>query len=132
MNDEPVARRPRSSFIVHRSSLVSFLLHHFHEMRDLGDHPAHFSAVDPLCHAMHLAEAESLEGLAHLDRASDAAADLLDADLLGLALLRLRGAHASPSAASSLPRSALYWSALRSCLRASNVALTTLCGFAVP
>src|SRR5437016_5485601 len=105
MNDE--RSRRGSVFIVHRSSLLS-LLHHFHEMRDLGNHPAHFSAVDPLCHAMHLAEAESLERLAHLDRASDAAANLLDADLLGLALLRFRGAHASPSAGSSLPRSDLY------------------------
>ena len=62
----------------------------------------------------------------------DSAADLLHAQLLRLLVL-LR-AHASPPSLSSplRPRSALYSLSLRSCLRASNVALTTLCGFAVP
>src|SRR5687768_10911350 len=81
---------------------------------------------------MHLAEAESLEGLAHLDRAADAAADLTDTD--GFAAL---GGHyaSAPSVAafsSALPRRALYCSSVRRSLRASNVALTTLCGLAVP
>src|SRR6185369_5029522 len=125
MNDERACRLHRSSFIVHRFSF-EFLLHHFHEVRDLGDHPADFLRIDALGDPVHLPQAESLQRLAHLARAADAAADLADLDLLH------GRAHASTSAASPLPRSALYCSSLRSCLRASNVALTTLCGLAVP
>src|SRR5450759_3376403 len=85
---------------------------------------------------MHLAEAEGLERLAHLARAADAAADLADANRRALLLSLLR-AHSAPSVGVLLPlfsppRSLVYCSALRSCLSASNVALTTLCGFAVP
>src|SRR6266851_7264297 len=98
-------------------------------MRDLGNHPAHFPRVHPLRDAMHLAESEGAQCLAHLDRAADAAADLANANLACLRLgFRLTGrAHASPSAFSSFkPRSCLYSASLRSCLRASNVAFTTL------
>src|SRR5881392_1551271 len=101
-------------------------------MRDPGDHPAHFLGVRPLGDAMHLAESERFECLAHVARASDAAADLFYVQLLRLLVL-LR-AHASPPSLSSplRPRSALYSFSLRSCLSASNVALTTLWGLAVP
>src|SRR5688572_27135277 len=99
-------------------------------MRDLGDHAAHRSRVDTFGDAVDLAEAERFERLAHFDRAGDPAAHLADADRL-TAVLDL--AHASaPSVASSPPRRALYCSAVRSSLSASNVALTTLCGLAVP
>src|SRR5688500_232431 len=103
-------------------------------MRDLGDHPAHFSGVLALGHAIHLAEAEGFERLAHFHGAADAAADLAETKRTATLLFSLLRAHASPSAAAStpLPRSFLYCSSLRSCLSASNVALTTLCGFAVP
>src|ERR1051326_6764811 len=121
------------SFIIQHSSLFFLLLHHFHEVRDLRDHAANFFRVDALRDAVHLAETERAKRLAHFDRAADAAANLTDANLLRVALLRLRRAHASPSAAASAPpRRLLYSSSLRSCLSASNVALTTLCGFAVP
>src|SRR5581483_254866 len=117
-------------FIVHRSSFIaslSFLLDHFDEVGDLRDHPADFLRIGALGDAIHLSETESLERLPHLERATDTTADLADFDLLRC------GAHASPSVAlSPLPRSDLYCSSLRSCLSASNVALTTLCGFAVP
>src|SRR3978361_879570 len=103
-------------------------------MRDLGDHAANFRRVDALGNAMHLAESERLERLAHFDRAADSAADLADAQRLRVfVVFLLHEFHASASAgSSSIPRSDLYSASLRSCLIASNVALTTLCGFAVP
>src|ERR1700755_1384265 len=105
-------------------------------MRDLLDHPPHFLRVHPLGDAVHLAQAEGLERLAHLDGAADAGADLADADLFHAAFVRLLfcRAHSAASGAllSALPRRALYSASLRSCLRASKVALTTLCGLAVP
>src|SRR5688572_8793107 len=132
MKAEGQPRPEPSSFILHPSSFR--LLDYFNEMRDLGDHPAHFFCVFPLGHAMHLSEAQGLERLTHLARATDAAADLPQANRAGRFLFRLLRAHASPSGAPSepLPRRALNCSSLRSCLRASNVALTTLCGLAVP
>src|SRR3954469_16876620 len=104
-------------------------------MRDFGDHAANFRRVDALGDAMHLAEPERLERLAHFDRAADSAADLTDAQHLRVfvGFLLIHEFHASASAgSSSIPRSDLYSASLRSCLSASNVALTTLCGFAVP
>src|SRR5207253_1911491 len=108
------------------------LLHYLNEMRNLGDHPAHFFRVQPLGNPVHLAEAERFEGLAHFARASDAAANLLHAQRFFL--FRFLRAHASPPSLSPplRPRRFLYSLSLRSCLSASNVALTTLCGFAVP
>src|ERR1051325_4217943 len=120
------------------SSMIDLvLLHDFHEMRDLFDHAAHLFGVHPLGHAVHLAQPERLERLAHLDGAADAGADLADADRLLLrafAALLLGRAHSAASGAlfSALPRRVLYSSSLRSCLRASKVALTTLWGLAVP
>src|SRR5688500_12352041 len=107
-------------------------------MGDLRDHAADFFGIDALGHAMELAEAEGLERFAHFDRAADAAAALAAADLLRVRVLRLAAEelqfHASaPSVGSSSPpRRDLYCSAVRSCLSASKVALTTLCGLAVP
>src|SRR2546425_13167929 len=126
MNTRPFC----SSFIVHRSS---FLLDHLDQMRDLGNHPAHFLRVRPLGNPVHLSEAEGLQSLAHFARASDAAANLLHAQRLP-GLFRLLRAHASPPSLSSplRPRRVLYSFSFRSCLSASNVALTTLCGLAVP
>src|SRR3954454_5027938 len=95
-------------------------------MRDLLDHAAELRRVDTLGHAVHLAEAEGLQRLAHLARAADAAADLLHFDGLPFR------AHAAFPSGSSLPRRARYSRSLRSCSRALNVALTTLCGLAVP
>src|SRR6266540_3372355 len=92
------------------SSFILFSFHHFHQMRDLGNHPAHFLRVHALGHAIHLAEAEGFERLAHLARAADAAPDLPDADRVFL-LSGLLRAHASPSEGAllfSLPRSLLY------------------------
>src|SRR6266849_2328847 len=123
-----------SRFIPHPSSLIphSSLLHHLNEMRDLGDHPPHFPRIRPLGDPVHFAEAEGLEGLAHLARAPDAAANLLHPQ--HLFLFRFLRAHASPPSLSSplRPRRFLYSFSLRSCLSASKVALTTLCGLAVP
>src|ERR1051325_4636680 len=104
---------------------MTMSLHHLHEMRNLGDHPAHFLGVGTLADAVHLSEAEGFERLAHLARAADAAPDLLHFDGLPF------GAHAS-AASSPLPRRARAPFSVRSCLRASKVALTTLCGLAVP
>src|SRR5712691_11272475 len=95
-------------------------------MRDAGNHAARLRRVDPRGDAMHLAEAEGTKRLAHVARAADAAANLLDLNHL----LALGGAH--HSAPSSTPRSESYCASLRSCWSASNVALTTLCGLAVP
>src|SRR5450755_2555138 len=84
-----------SSFILH-PCFISSLLHYLNKMRDLGNHPACFFRVHPFGDTMHLAEAEGFERFAHRARATDAAADLANAnrDLL----LRLLGrAHASPS-----------------------------------
>src|SRR6185436_18679426 len=61
------------------SSMGRLLLDYFDEVRDLGDHSAHFFRIGALRDAVHLAEPESLEGLAHFDRAGDAAADLAHA-----------------------------------------------------
>src|SRR5688572_26747601 len=104
-------------------------------MRDLGDHAASFLRVHALGHAVKFAQTEGLEGLAHLHRAADATAHLANANLLRLRLrvCLLRAHTSAPSTTgSSLPRRALYCSLVRSCLRASNVAFTTLCGLAVP
>src|ERR1051325_4365118 len=101
----------------------------FHQMRDLGNHAADVRRVRTLGHAVHLAQAEGLERLAHLARAADAAAHLAHAEDLLLLGLLLRRAHAAPS---SSPRSDWYCFSLRSCWSASKVALTTLCGLAVP
>src|SRR6266550_3168178 len=93
---------------------------YFDEMRDPGNHPAHFFRVQPLGDPVHLAESERLERLAHFARTSDAAADLFHAQLFRLlALLR---AHASPPSLPPplRPRSAMYSLSLRSCLRASK------------
>src|ERR1051326_2011750 len=95
-------------------------------MRDLRNHPARFLRVGTFGDAMHLAEAEGFERLAHLARAADAAADLLHFDHLPVR------AHAAFPSGSSRPRSAPYACSLRTCSRALNVALTTLCGLAVP
>src|SRR5688500_13257386 len=107
-----------------------------------GHHPQHLFRIGALGNAMHLAQAEGLQGLAHLHGATDAAPDLLDADRLAAALFRLAAEklqlHASaPSATgaaatSRSPRRFLYCSSVRRALSASNVALTTLCGLAVP
>src|SRR5258706_11456787 len=99
-------------------------------MRDTGDHAARFRRVDARGDAMHLAEAEGTKRLAHVARATDTAADLLDLNHLLGRFLRSGGAH--DSVPSSTPRSDLYCASLRSCCSASNVALTTLCGLAVP
>src|SRR5262249_20148586 len=101
-------------------------------MRDLGDHPARFPCVRPLGDLMHLAEAESRERLAHFTRAPDPAANLPHAQRFFL--FRLLRAHAPPPSLSSplRLRRFLYSFSLRSCLSASKVAFTTLCGFAVP
>src|SRR5579872_5845415 len=100
-------------------------------MRDLGDHAPRLLRIRPLGNAMQFAEAQSLQRFAHADGAADSAVDLTDAKSLHSALCR---AHApAPSPSSPLrPRSDLYSFSLRSCLNASKVALTTLCGFAVP
>src|SRR5713226_3142456 len=118
-----------SSFILHPSS---FLLHHFDEVRDLCDHPAHFLRIRTLGDPVHLAESQRLQRLAHFARASDPAANLLHAQLLRL--IRFLRAHGSPPSPSSplRPRRLLYSFSLRSCSSASNVAFTTLCGLAVP
>src|SRR5262245_20575593 len=104
------------------------LLHHLDEVRDFRNHAADVRRIGALGHAVHLAQAEGLERLAHFARAADAAADLAHTKDLRVALL-LRRTHAAPS--SSL-RSDWYCFSLRSCWSASNVALTTLCGLAVP
>src|SRR5215217_4384146 len=108
----------------------------FDEMRDLGDHAAHFRRVDTFGDAVHLAQTESPEGLPHLHGTADAAADLPEADGLAAGDLLFdlpEKAHASAPPSGSLPpRRALYCSSVRRSLRASNVALTTLCGLAVP
>src|SRR5258706_3875604 len=96
-------------------------------MRDLGNHAGDVRRDDAFGQAMHLAEAERLDRLAHFARAADAAAHLAHAERLLFAALFLR-AHA----VSSSLRSARYCFSLRSCERASKVALTTLCGLAVP
>src|SRR5687767_9692489 len=107
-------------------------------MRDPGDHAANFLRVHPLGNAMDLAKAQGLERLPHFHGAPDATAHLTDADGLSFGLLSAAESlqlHASaPSAAgsSSLPRRARYCSSVRRALSASNVALTTLCGLAVP
>src|SRR6266704_4985767 len=103
------------AFIVHPSSfiVVSFrLLHHFDQMRDLGNHAAHMRRIETLGHPVHLAQSERLAGLAHFARTADAAAHLAHADRLLVVGLLLR-AHAAPS--SSVPRSAWYCFSLRSC-----------------
>src|SRR5438045_8415686 len=101
-------------------------------MRDAFDHPADDCIVRPLGDAIHLAQSERLEGLAHFAGASDAAANLANLELLSIGFLR---AHASPPSLSSppvRPRRLRYSLSLCNCLSASNVALTTLCGFVVP
>ena len=122
----------RSSTLEQRATKNEQLFDHFHQMRDPGNHPAHFFRVRPLGDSVHLSESECFERFTHSARAANAAANLLYAKRLFLMCL-LR-AHASPPCASSplRPRRFLYSSSLRSCLSASNVALTTLCGFAVP
>src|SRR5437588_6414490 len=105
-----------SSIVFLRSLL---LLDHLHEMRDAGDHAARFGRVDARGDPMHLSEAEGTKRLAHVARAADAAADLLD--LNHLSFLGSGRAHSAPS---STPRSVLYCASLRSCCSASNVALT--------
>src|SRR5438132_13932821 len=107
------------------------LFNDFHEMRDLGDHAASFRRIGPLRSLVHLAEAEGLERFAHGARAADSAADLLHVKGLLSRLLRAHDCVASPSSPLR-PRRLLYSSSLRSCFSASNVAFTTLCGFAVP
>src|SRR5258706_16364045 len=95
-------------------------------MRDTGDHAARFRGVDARGHAMHLAEVEGTKRLADVARAADTAADLLD-------LNHLPALGCAPDSVPSwTPRSDLYCASLRSCCSASNVALTTLCGLAVP
>src|SRR5438270_11936693 len=107
----------------------SLLFDHLHEVRDAGDHAARFGRVDARRHPVHLSEAEGTKRLAHVARATDAAADLLDLNHLLGRFFRSGRAHSAPS---STPRSVLYCASLRSCWSASNVALTTLCGLAVP
>src|SRR5687767_11973432 len=111
-------------------------------MRDLRNHAPHFFRVGALGNAMQFAQAQGLEGLAHLDRAADAAPDLPDAEGLAAGLLlsaaeelQLHASAPSTTGAagtSRSPRRFLYCSSVRSALSASNVALTTLCGLAVP
>src|SRR5438552_14350979 len=108
------------------------LLDHFHQMRDLGDHSARLRRIGTLGHLVHPAQAQSLERFAHGPGAADTTPDLFDAKRL---LLRcfLRAHDCAASLSSPFrPRRLLYSSSFRSCLSASNVAFTTLCGFAVP
>src|SRR5437870_4152846 len=99
-------------------------------MRNALHHSPNGGIVRPLGDPVHLSQAQRLERVAHVSRAADSAANLLHAQRLLLRIGLLRVHAASPP--SSPPRSALYSFSLRSCLSASNVALTTLCGFAVP
>src|SRR5688500_2849910 len=115
----------------------ALLLHDLDEVGDLGDHSPHLGCVLPLHNLMHAAQTQASQRLPHLRRTCDAAADLLEPQrALILRFCFLPARHYSPApfsvTSSSVPRSARYSFSLRSCLSASKVAFTTLCGLAVP
>src|ERR1017187_2700577 len=108
-------------------SLPKMLFDDAHEMGHLGHHAADRRRVFALDNLVETGKAKPLDDQLVLDRRTDLRAMVLQFDLGGCSFV----GHDYISS-TVLPRSASTSAWLRSWMSASNVSLTTLCGFAKP
>src|SRR5437764_11558913 len=120
-----VARAVSITQLLNYSITNSLSLDYLHQMRNFGDHSTNGGCILALDNLVEAGKAQPFDHQLVLYRRTDLGAHILDANFLFLC------GHVYNSC-TDLPRMLATSSRSRSLLSASNVALTTLCGLAVP